>query len=182
MIDWTPNGLGPFGRNGKHKEKHAMKKNKGFTLIELMIVVAIIAIIAAIAIPNLLRSRMSANEAGAAGAMRTISTGEVGFQASALDADPLTGVGQYASLDNLGPNGPGGATANFIDQNLAAGTKSGYIFTVTVTADSAAPSYTATGTPSALSSSGIKAYFVDQSGVIRFEPLGAAPSSTSLAM
>ena len=80
----------------------------GFTLIELMIVVAIIAIIAAIAIPNLLRSRMSANEAGAAGAMRTVSTGEVGFQTAAfVDAD-TDGVGDYGTLAQLSdPDGAG---------------------------------------------------------------------------
>ncbi|GEM_PF-2172656 len=77
-------------------------KTKGFTLIELMIVVAIIAIIAAIAIPNLLRSRMSANEANAAGAMRIISTGEVGFQtAGFVDAD-ADGVGDYGAVSEPG--------------------------------------------------------------------------------
>ena len=77
-------------------------KKSGFTLIELMIVVAIIAIIAAIAIPNLLRSRMSANEAGAAGAMRTISTGEVAFQTAAFVDTDTDGVGDYGTLVSSG--------------------------------------------------------------------------------
>ncbi len=158
-------------------------KNKGFTLIELMIVVAIIAIIAAIAIPNLLRSRMSANETGAAGAIRTISTGEVGYQAAALEVlSTVTGVGQYGSLDDLGPAGPGGATGFFIDQNLSSGAKGGYAFTITPTDSSIAPTYIATGTPAAASSTGVKSYFVDSSGVIRFNPTGGVPTSASTAM
>ena len=112
-------------------------KKQGFTLIELMIVVAIIAIIAAIAIPNLLRSRMSANEAGAAGAMRTISTGEVGFQtAGFVDADS-DGVGDYGTLAQLANPDGAGATPPFIDSVLGGGNKHGYVFTMAVTAGSA---------------------------------------------
>ena len=140
-----------------------MKRKSGFTLIELMIVVAIIAIIAAIAIPNLLRSRMSANEAGAAGATRTISTGEVGYQAAGIDTDATTGIGKYATLPNLGT----GITP-FIDSALSSGTKSGYGFTAVPAFANSVPSYTAVATPSADGKTGIKSYFVDESGVIRF--------------
>ena len=97
----------------------ATKRNSGFTLIELMIVVAIIAIIAAIAIPNLLRSRMSANEASAAGAMRTISTSEVSFQTAAFVDNDADGLGDYGTAwgdgsgaergFGLGVQGAGGA-------------------------------------------------------------------------
>src|SRR5690606_26912405 len=124
-------------------------KKTGFTLIELMIVVAIIAIIAAIAIPNLLRSRMSANEAGAAGAMRTISTGEVGFQTAAFVDGDGDGVGDYGTLEQLAAPDGGGTTPPFIDQVLGGGSKHGYNFTVTVTAgtDSTLPAYTCTAIP-----------------------------------
>jgi len=158
-----------------------LRKNSGFTLIELMIVVAIIAIIAAIAIPNLLRSRMSANEAGAAGAMRTISTGEVAFQTAAfVDAD-TDGVGDYGSLAQLADPDGGGATPPFIDTVLGAGSKHGYTFTVAVTNGSATamPAYACTAAPAAAGRTGYRQYFVDESGVIRFTADGSAVTVAS---
>ena len=149
-----------------------MKKNSGFTLIELMIVVAIIAIIAAIAIPNLLRSRMSANEAGAAGGIRTISTGEVAYQAAGIDST-TNGIGKYATMTSLGTG-----TTPFIDSALSSGNKQGYAFTATPTLENnAVPRYTATATPQLVNKTGIKAYFVDESGVIRFDGAGGTPRS-----
>ena len=156
-------------------------KTSGFTLIELMIVVAIIAIIAAIAIPNLLRSRMSANEAGAAGAMRTISTGEVGYQTAAFEDADADGVGDYGSLASLADPDGAGATPPFIDAVLGAGSKHGYNFTVVVTAGGAAapPAYTCTAVPAASGRTGFRQYFVDESGVIRFTADGTAVTVAS---
>ena len=153
-----------------------MKKNMGFTLIELMIVVAIIAIIAAIAIPNLLRSRMSANEAGSAGAIRTISTAEASYQAAAMRLGGTNGnIGQYGDLAEMATpaSGPG-----FIDALLGAGAKHGYTFVATPV-DGDAPTFTATANPDTVGSTGVKSYFVDESGVIRFEGDGTVADVNS---
>lgn len=154
---------------------------RGFTLIELMIVVAIIAIIAAIAIPNLLRSRMSANEAGAAGAMRTISTGEVAFQTAAFVDGDNDGVGDYGTLAQLANPDGAGATPPFIDNVLGAGAKHGYNFAAVVTAGAAnqTPAYTCTAIPAAAGRTGYRQYFVNESGVIRFTADGTAAGAAS---
>jgi type IV pilus assembly protein PilA len=160
------------------------KNNKGFTLIELMIVVAIIAIIAAIAIPNLLRSRMSANEAGAAGAMRTISTAEVGFQTAGFVDNAGDGVGDYGTLAQLADPDGGGATPPYIDQVLGNGQKHGYNFVVNVTFGSPAnaPAYECTAVPTVPGRTGFRQFFVDESGVIRFTTDGTAATVNSLPL
>src|SRR6266850_1791065 len=110
-------------RHPKSKEKsiHMRNKQRGFSLIELLIVVAIILIIAAIAIPNLVRSKMSANEASAVGSLRALDTAAITYS---------TVYGGYPhALSNLGPGSPAtSSSADMIDSVLASGTKTGYKF------------------------------------------------------
>jgi prepilin-type N-terminal cleavage/methylation domain-containing protein len=142
-------------------EGQNMKKNAGFTLIELMIVVAIIAIIAAIAIPNLLRSRMQSNESSAIGNLRTINGSEVAYHAA---------NSQYAvAFDDLTT-----ATPPFLDGNWAAA-KSGYMFTL----GGAVQNFTANADPATVGTTGNRYFYTDSSGVIRFATGGAATAAST---
>ena len=134
-------------------------KNKGFTLIELMIVVAIIAIIAAIAIPNLLRSRIQSNESAAIGNLRTVLGAQSAYNSS---------VGNYAAaFGDLT-----GATPPFLDGNWTAATgKNGYTFAMGG-GGAGVQAFTCNADAVTQGTTGVRAFFVDESGVIRAKATG----------
>jgi type IV pilus assembly protein PilA len=124
------------------------RNNKGFSLLELLIVVAIILIIATIAIPSLLRSRQAANESAAVANLRTINTAEVTYLSSS--------GGNYGDLPAL-------VSAGLLDSTFTAGVKAGYNFSVTA----AGSNYTATAIP-ASSNTGRFGYYSSPDAVVRY--------------
>ena len=154
------------------------EKQKGFSLIELLIVVTIILIIAAIAIPNLMKSKIQANEAAAVETLKTLDTSVVMYS--------NTYGGFPHALSDLGPAAAStnatSASADLIDVVLASGVKSGYKFTYIVgTTDPAGNvlTYSVTATPVTVGTTGQRSFYTDQSGTIRATTSGTADATST---
>ncbi|MBU4312488.1 MAG: type II secretion system GspH family protein [Candidatus Omnitrophica bacterium] len=143
-----------------------LRQRHGFTLVEIMIVVAIISLLAAIAIPNLLRARHNANEAASIAALRTISTACESFRSAQT---PPTYPANMAALST--------ATPPYIDASLAgavasASARQGYFYTYALTN---ANQFACTASPGVSGTTGTRIFFVDESGVIRLTNASGSP-------
>lgn len=144
-------------------------KKRGFTLIEIMIVISIIAFLAAIAIPNLLRVRLHSNESAAQAALKTIVSAEITFRV----ANPA-----YTTLEELGSPAAG---PPYIDRVLADGIRNGYRFTAT---DITTETFHISAVPLGLNTTGFRSFCTTEDGVIRVQADGSeiADYDTCLAL
>jgi prepilin-type N-terminal cleavage/methylation domain-containing protein len=146
-------------------QEEAMRSTKGFSLIELLIVVAIILVIAAIAIPSFLRSRISANESVAAATVRTLNTAQISYNS----AYPTVGFASTlgALSGDCTSTLPSSTAACLIDTQLATGIRSGYNFTLTNVTGTPSSTYNAIASPVLYNYSGVRYFCSYADAVVR---------------
>jgi len=170
--------LGPLSGLGRREEPSRRQSENGFSLVELLIVVAIVLIVAAIAIPNLLRARIAANEAAAVASLRTLNTAQISYNSS------YPTIGFATTLGALGGTScapPGSSGSCFIDSQLASGTKSGYSFTLSGTSGAPNATYQIRADPLSPNQTGVRYFCTFADAVIRVGSASLTSCTTTLS-
>jgi type IV pilus assembly protein PilA len=156
---------------------HTMQRTKGFSLIELLIVVAIILVIAAIAVPSFLHSRMLAHESSAAGTIRTLNTAQISYNSAYPTVGFATTLGALSGTSCVPPSSTG---ACLIDTTLASGLKNGYTFAISNTGSAPNSTYTFIASPVLSNYSGTHYFCSFNDAVVRVSTASISTCDTSI--